>query len=93
VGHGSRQFLSNYSGWDRDGDGRGDLPYVANDLVDQLVWRFPYVKAMLHSPAVHTLRMVVQQFPLLRAPSIVDEHPQMLPNHPDWRQWIERASD
>jgi nitrous oxidase accessory protein len=84
-------FWSNYSGWDRDGDGRGDLPYVANDLVDRLVWRFPYVKIMLHSPAVHTLRMVVQQFPLLRAPSVVDDHPQMQPHHADWSKWLERT--
>jgi nitrous oxidase accessory protein len=82
---------SNYSGWDRDGDGRGDIPYLANDLVDRLVWRYPVVQVMLHSPAVQTLRMVAQQFPLLRAPSITDEHPRMQPYHRDWSKWLERT--
>ncbi len=83
-------YWSNYSGWDQDGDGAGDVPYVANDIVDRLIWRFPYVKIMLHSPAVFTLRLVAQQFPLLRAPSVVDNHPAMLPHHADWRTWLER---
>ncbi len=83
-------YWSNYSGWDRDGDGLGDVKYTANDIVDRLVWRYPYVKLLLHSPAVFSLRLVVQQFPLLRAPSIIDERPRMLPLHTDWRNWIER---
>lgn len=29
---------SNYLGWDRNGDGLGDVPYEANDLVDRLSW-------------------------------------------------------
>jgi nitrous oxidase accessory protein len=83
-------YWSNYSGWDRDGDGLGDVKYTANDIVDRLVWRYPYVKLLLHSPAVFSLRLVAQQFPLLRAPSIIDERPRMLPLHTDWRTWIER---
>jgi nitrous oxidase accessory protein len=83
-------YWSNYSGWDRNGDGLGDVKYTANDIVDRLVWRYPYVKLLLHSPAVFSLRLVAQQFPLLRAPSIIDERPRMLPLHRDWRNWIER---
>jgi nitrous oxidase accessory protein len=66
------------------------VKYTANDIVDRLVWRYPYVKLLLHSPAVFSLRLVAQQFPLLRAPSIIDERPRMLPLHTDWRTWIER---
>lgn len=72
-------YWSNYVGWDRDGDGRGDTPYEANDVVDRLVWQFPLAKLLLASPAVQTLRLVAQQFPLLRAPSIVDARPRMAP--------------
>ncbi len=72
-------YWSNYVGWDRDGDGRGDVPYEANDVVDRLVWRLPLVKLMLASPAIQTLRLIAQQFPLLRAPSIVDARPRMQP--------------
>jgi nitrous oxidase accessory protein len=45
------------------------------------------MKLLLGSPAVQTLRVVSQQFPLLRAPSIVDPNPRMEPNNPDWSQW------
>jgi nitrous oxidase accessory protein len=81
---------SNYLGWDRDGDGVGDVRYEANDLVDRLSWRHPLMKLLLASPAVQTLRLVGQQFPLLRAPSIVDPKPRMQPHHPDWSQWLGR---
>jgi nitrous oxidase accessory protein len=80
-------YWSNYLGWDRNGDGRGDVPYEANDLVDRLSWQHPMMKLLLASPAVQTLRLIGQQFPLLRAPSVVDPNPRMLPTHDTWRQW------
>lgn len=83
-------FWSNYLGWDRDGDSRGDVPYEANDLVDRLSWQHPMMKLLLASPAVQTLRLVGQQFPLLRAPSIVDPKPRMKPYHPNWSIWRDR---
>lgn len=83
----SGNYWSNYVGWDRNGDGIGDVPYEANDMVDYLSWRHPMMKLLLASPAVQTLRMVSQQFPLLRATSIVDLKPRMRPHNPDWRQW------
>jgi len=79
---------SNYLGWDRDGDGRGDVQYEANDLVDRLSWQHPMMKLLLASPAVQTLRLVGQQFPLLRAPSVIDPKPRMRPAHEDWRNWL-----
>ncbi|WP_332673880.1 nitrous oxide reductase family maturation protein NosD [Aromatoleum sp.] len=83
-------YWSNYLGWDRDGDGLGDVQYEANDLVDRLSWQHPLMKLLLASPAVQTLRLVGQQFPLLRAPSIVDRNPLMRPKHENWRNWIGR---
>ena len=84
-------YWSNYAGWDRDSDGEGDVPYAASDLVDRLVWRYPAVKLMLNSPAVQTLRLIARQFPLLRAPSVVDNHPRMRPWHTDWSRWLEHG--
>jgi nitrous oxidase accessory protein len=77
----------NYLGWDRDGDGRGDVRYEANDIVDRLVWKHPSAKLLLASPAVQALRLVGQQFPVLRVPSVVDPKPQMRPAHPNWSEW------
>jgi nitrous oxidase accessory protein len=79
---------SNYLGWDRDGDGIGDVPYEANDMVDRLSWRHPMTKLLLASPAVQTLRLIGRQFPLLRAPSVVDPNPHMQQTHNDWRNWL-----
>ncbi len=84
----SGNHWSNYVGWDRNGDGHGDVTYEANDMVDRLSWRHPMVKLLMASPAIQTLRLIAQQFPLLRAPSIVDPKPRMRPQHSDWRNWL-----
>lgn len=83
-------YWSNYVGWDRDGDGIGDVPYAANDIVDRMTWKYPMVKLLLNSPAVQTLRLVAQQFPLLRTPSIVDKNPHIHPFHKNWSSWLEK---
>ena len=83
-------YWSNYLGWDRNGDGHGDVPYEANDVVDRLSWQHPMMRLLLASPAVQTLRLVGQQFPLLRAPSIVDPKPLMRPEHKNWSVWRDR---
>jgi nitrous oxidase accessory protein len=80
-------YWGNYLGWDRDGNGRGDVPYEANDLVDRLVWRHPAARLLLASPAVQALRLVSQQFPLLRVPSVVEAKPRMTPQPRTWSDW------
>ena len=83
----SGNHWSNYLGWDRDGNGVGDVPYEANDMVDRLTWRYPSIKLLLASPAVQALRLVSQQFPVLRVPSVVDPKPRMQPGNKQWSQW------
>lgn len=80
----------NYLGWDRDGDGIGDIPYEANDMVDRLSWRHPSMALLLGSPAVQALRLVGRQFPVLRVPSVVDAYPKMHPFHKDWSAWRDK---
>lgn len=81
-------YWSNYLGWDRNGDGIGDIPYEANDMVDRLSWRYPMMKLLLSSPSLQSLRLIARQFPLLRAPSVVDPKPHMRPSHNNWREWL-----
>jgi len=83
----SGNHWSNYLGWDRNGDGIGDVSYEANDMVDRLSWRYPSTKLLLASPAVQALRLVSQQFPVLRVPSVVDPKPRMQPTNKQWSQW------
>jgi len=87
---GQGNHWSNYLGWDRNGDGVGDLPYEANDIVDRLSWRHPGLQLLLASPAVQALRLVGRQFPVLRVPSVVDAHPRMRPTHKNWSAWREQ---
>ena len=68
----------------------GDQAYEANDLVDRLSYRHPSLRLLMASPSVQALRVVSRQFPVLRAPSVVDPHPRMRPHHPEWRQWLAR---
>lgn len=86
----SGNYWSNYLGWDRDGDGQGDVPYEANDMVDRLTWRHPGVKLLLASPAVQALRLVGRQFPILRVPTIVDPKPRMKPSNKHWNEWRDK---
>lgn len=88
---GDGNHFSNYLGWDRDGDGVGDLPYEANDLVDRLSWQHPSMKLLLASPSVQALRLVGRQFPVLRVPSVVDAHPRMQPDPAAWRRWAKAS--
>ena len=86
-------YWSNYSGWDQDGDGDGDAAYEANDVVDRLNWQYPLVKLVLSSPSIQTLRFVARQFPILRAPSVLDKHPRMRPLNQNWRRWRDKQPD
>jgi nitrous oxidase accessory protein len=92
VEWGKRQgnYWSNYSGWDQNGDGKGDVAYEANDVVDRLNWQYPLLKLVLTSPSIQTLRFVARQFPVLRAPSVVDRNPRMQPSNQDWRKWSDK---
>jgi nitrous oxidase accessory protein len=81
-------YWSNYVGWDANGDGVGDTPYEANDVVDRLNWKYPLVKLLLNSPAVQSLRLIARQFPLLRGPSVRDNNPRILPFRSNWSDWL-----
>ncbi len=83
-------YWSNYYGWDKRGRGVGDIPYTASDLVDRLTWRVPAVKILMNSPAVQSLRLIAQQFPLMTVPSVVDAAPLMRPSHAAWSKWMEK---
>jgi len=86
-GRQSGNFWSSYVGWDRNADGIGDVPYEANDMVDRMSWKHPATNLLLASPAIQALRLVAQQFPVLRVPTVVDPKPRMHPQHQQWKQW------
>ena len=77
-------FWSDYVGWDVDGDGSGDVPYLSNTLVDSLLWKYPLAKLLLASPAFHVLALAEREFPVITVPKGVDPSPRMAPTNPEW---------
>ncbi len=70
-------YWSDNLGFDLDGDQISDRPYRPNDMVDQLVWRYPLSKLLLNSPAVELLRWSQSQFPAFYPGGITDSYPLM----------------
>jgi nitrous oxidase accessory protein len=73
-------YWSDYSGFDADGDGRGDLPYRAERFFEGLTDREPRLRMILYSPVAQAIEFAGQAFPLIRPqPKLVDESPLMEP--------------
>lgn len=71
---------SEHAGFDRDGDGRGDQPFVHARLSDHLTSKWPALRLYALSPALGALDLVSRFFPLLRPePVVVDEAPRIAP--------------
>lgn len=76
---GKGNYWSDYLGWDRDNDGVGDVPYEPNDNVDRLLWMYPQVRLLMHSPSIELLRLVQRAFPVVKYPGVQDSYPLMRP--------------
>lgn len=74
---GRGNYWSDYLGWDRDGDGLGDVAYEPNDNVDRLLWMYPQVRLLMNSPTIELLRWVQRAFPVIKSPGVQDSHPLM----------------
>ncbi len=71
-------YWSNYVGYDRDGDGVGDMPFRAEKLFESLADSDPVLRFFLFSPASQAIDFAASAFPSLRPdPKVIDEAPQM----------------
>lgn len=72
---------SGYRGFDREGDGIGDRPYVHARLSDDLMSRHPELEMYALSPVMSVVEALSRFFPLLRPqPVVVDSAPRLEPD-------------
>ncbi|MCZ2113341.1 MAG: nitrous oxide reductase family maturation protein NosD [Anaerolineae bacterium] len=69
-------YWSDYAGYDVDGDGRGEIPYQSQRLLDDLIGTRPEMRLFLYSPVVNAIDFAARAFPMVRPqPILVDEAP------------------
>ena len=83
-------YWSDYAGWDLDGNGRGDAPYLSNTLVDTLLWKYPAARFLLTSPAFQLLAAAEREFPVIAVPKGMDHAPRIGLDHPEWQSALDR---
>ena len=76
---GRGNYWSDNSAFDLDGDGIADRPYEPNNIVDQIVWRYPASKLLFNSPALHLIRWAQSQFPAIHPGGVMDSAPLVNP--------------
>jgi nitrous oxidase accessory protein len=90
-------FWSDYRGYDRDGDGYGDLAYRPVRLFERLSDRNPALRLFADNPSASAIDFASRVFPIFEPkPKFVDERPLMRPSPPpvvvagvaDARPWL-----
>jgi nitrous oxidase accessory protein len=73
-------FWSDYRGYDRDGDGKGDLAYRPVRLFEQLADRNPALRLFAGNPSAQAIDFASRAFPIFAPKAkFVDESPLMRP--------------
>lgn len=81
-----RNHWSGYAGFDRDGDGLGDTPYVYARLSADLMADHPPLRLLAYSPVVPVVEAVSRFFPFLKpTPLVVDSTPRL--RRGPYRRW------
>ena len=72
----SRNYWSDYVGFDENGDGIGDTPYRVEQYFEDLAGRYPAVGLLRMGPAAEALELAARAFPIVKPqPAATDEHP------------------
>ncbi len=75
---GRGNYWDDYHGFDRDGDGIGDLDYRYETILNAMVRKQPLLRAFLFTPAHLAIESAARMFPVIRRePLVTDEFPLM----------------
>lgn len=73
-------FWSDYTGFDADGDGIGNVPYRAERYFEGMIDREPLLRMLLYSPAAQAIEFAGIAFPIVRPePKFIDGSPRVEP--------------
>lgn len=78
-GESAGNYWSDYTGYDLDGDGIGDVPHKITNLFAHLEGNYPRLRLYLDSPAALALALAERGFPLLEGHVEEDMKPLMRP--------------
>ena len=76
---GRGNYWSDNAAFDLNGDGIADRAYKPNDIVDQLVWRYPAARLLLGSPVLQLIRWAQSSFPAIFSGGVTDSAALMTP--------------
>jgi len=80
TAEGRGNFWSDYQGYDLDGDGRGDVPYKAESLFENLMDREKKLRLFLYGPAQQAVELAARALPSIKPrPKMEDAAPLMHP--------------
>lgn len=85
-------YWSDYVGYDKDGDGYGEIPYRSDRLFEQLADKNTTLRLFTYSPAAQAIEFAAAAFPLLRPqPKLIDETPRMVFVFPSYLEANQRG--
>lgn len=78
--NGIGNYWSDYSGFDSNSDGVGDIPYKSEKLFEDLMNNYPELRMFWHSPVSQSIDFAAKALPIVKPqPKLIDDAPLMKP--------------
>jgi len=82
--NGRGNHWSDYVGYDDNGDGIGDIPYLVESLFESIIDKYPNLRVFIFSPVSQAIEFASKTFPVMKPePKVVDKYPLVKPIIPD----------